>query len=125
MAKKLGRRTWEEVRRSRRWSEAEGRWVVAELQRSGLSAKQFAERHRVMATRVYHWCSRLRGEERHPSSPATPRLVEVELPETGRKTVGTDGGRIEIELLSGRRLGVSEAIGLERLSALVAMLERH
>jgi hypothetical protein len=33
--------------------------------------------------------------------------------------------RIEIELLSGRRLSVSESIDLDRLGGLVALLERR
>lgn len=114
---------WESIRRLRRWSETEGSWVVAELQRSGLSAKQFAELHQVSVTRVYQWCSRLQGQEkkRAPAARATPRLVEVELPAARGSTFGAD--RIEIELLSGRRLSVPEGLSLERVSALVTLLE--
>ncbi len=80
--KKQERLCWEAIRRSRRWSAAEGRWVVDELRRSGLSAKQFAEEHEVSVGRVYQWCTRLRREERRPESRSNvgPALLEVKLP---------------------------------------------
>jgi hypothetical protein len=49
--------------------------------------------------------------------------VEVELPVARGRTSSAD--RVEIELLSGRRLSVPQELGLERLSALVALLERR
>ena len=125
MLREVNEPSWESIRRSRRWSVTEGSWVLAELQRSGLRAKEFADLHRVPVTRVYQWCSRLRGKgkRRAPSASATPRLVEVELPAASGRTLGAD--RIEIELRSGRRLSVPEALSLERVSALVTILERQ
>jgi transposase len=98
---------------------------VAELRRSGLSAKQFAGLHGVSVTRVYQWCSRLEseGKKRASAARATPRLVEVELPAARGRTFGAD--RIEIELRSGRRLSVPEGLSLERVSALLTLLERE
>ena len=125
MPREVNEPSWESIRRSRRWSVTEGSWVLAELERSGLSAKEFAERHRVPVARVYQWCSRLRGKgkRRAPAAGATPRLVEVELPAARGRTLGAD--RIEIELLSGRRLSVPEGLSLERVAALVTILERQ
>lgn len=60
---------------------------------------------------------------RAPAAGATPRLVEVELPAARGRTLGAD--RIEIELLSGRRLSVPEGLSLEQVSALVTILERQ
>jgi hypothetical protein len=124
MREKLWKLSWESIRRSRHWSVAEGSWVVAELQSSGLSAMQFAELHQLPVTRVYHWCSRLQGDERRQTAErvATPRLLEVKLPAGRDRTFNAD--RIEIELHSGRRLSVPEGMSLERLSALVTLLER-
>lgn len=54
-------------------------------------------------------------------------LVEVRMPPpTARGAIPSTAPlwRIEIELLSGRRLSVSEAVDLERLGDLVALLER-
>jgi transposase len=125
MPREVNEPSWVSIRRSRRWSATEGRWVLAELERSGLSAKEFAERHRVPVTRVYQWCCRLRGKGKRRASAAraTPRLVEVELPAARGSAPGTD--RIEIELLNGRRLSVPEGLSLDRVSALVTILERR
>ena len=116
--------SWESIRKSRRWSVAAGSWVVAELQRSGVSAMEFAKTHQVPVTRVYYWCSRLQGERTQGAEEgATPRLLEVKLPAGRGRTFEAD--RVEIELHGGRRLNVSEGMSLERLSALVALLERR
>lgn len=125
MRQKGSKLSWESIRRSRRWSVAKGAWVIGELERSGLSAVEFAKRHQLPVTRVYHWCSRLQGEGRKHGAHevATPRLLEVKLPAGRGKTL--DAARIEIELQSGRRLSVTEGMSLERLSALVTLLERR
>ena len=120
--------SWESIRKLRRWSVTEGRWILAELGRSGLSAKEFAELHRVPVARVYQWCSRLRekggkGKGRSLAASATPRLVEVELPAARGRTLEAD--RIDIELFNGRRLSVPEGLSLERVAALVMLLERQ
>lgn len=85
---------------------------------------KFAERHQLQLTRVYQWRHRLRGEKRQQGAPAvsTPRLLEVKLPAERGRVQSTD--RIEIELHNGRRLSAPEGINLERLAALVALLER-
>ena len=128
MSKEVNGPSWESVRKLRRWSVTEGRWVLAELGRSGLSAREFAELHRVPVARVYQWCSRLRwkggkGRRRSPAASATPRLVEVELPAARGRTLEAD--RIDIELFNGRRLSVPEGLSLERVAALVMLLERQ
>ena len=100
--------------------------MVGELRRSGSSAKQFAEMHGVSVARVYQWCTRLRREERRldSKSNAAPGLVEVKLPAGGARALASDSERIELELSSGRRLSVPVGMSLDRLSALVRMLER-
>lgn len=124
MRQKQSKPSWESIHSSRRWSVKEGSWVISELQRSGLSAVQFAEQHQLPLPRVYQWRHRLRGEERQQRTPAvsTPRLLEVKLPAERDSAQATD--RIEVELQNGRRLSVPEGINLERLALLVALLER-
>ena len=73
-------------------------------------------------------CSRLRwkggkGRRRSPAASATPGLVEVELPAARGRTLEAD--RIDIELFNGRRLSVPEGLSLERVAALVMLLERQ
>ena len=124
MRQKQSKPSWESVHSSRRWSVAEGSWVIAKLERSGLRAVEFARRHQLPVIRVYQWRHRLRGEQRQRDARAvaTPRLLEVKLPTERGRAQSTD--RIEIELHNGRRLSAPAGIDLERLAALVALLER-
>jgi len=125
MGQKADDITWADIRSAGQWSPTQAQWVIAELKRSGLSPKSFAARYRVGLPRIYYWHARFGAQEKAKSAP--PRLVEVQMPQSG---VGGDQRpthartRIEIELLSGRRLRVSETVDLDRLGALVALLER-
>jgi hypothetical protein len=117
---------WGDIRSAGQWSLAQAKWVIAKLKRSGLSTKSFAVRYRVGLPRIYYWHARFGAQEK--AKPAPTRLVEVRMPQSGvrgdqRPTLAR--ARIEIELLSGRRLRVSETVDMERLGALVALLERR
>lgn len=90
---------------------------MAELGRSGLDVKDFAVRHGIAAHRIYYWRERLAAAKE-----SAPRLVEVQLLDTARRPK-TSEPRVEIELLSGRRLSVSEEVDPRRLEALVMALE--
>ncbi len=50
--------------RERRWSEADARVVLAELERSGDSVSAFARAHGLSAQRLFWWRSRLSDEAR-------------------------------------------------------------
>jgi hypothetical protein len=126
MGQKADDITWADIRSAGHWSPAQAQWVIAELKRSGLSTKSFAARYRVGLPRIYYWHARFGAQEK--AEPTSTRLVEVQLRQSGarddqRPTLART--RIEIELLSGRRLRVSETVDLERLGALVALLERR
>ena len=56
-----------------RWSPADARSVLAELEASGLSVAEFARRRGVHPERLRRWRARYRGEHR----PVGPRLVEL------------------------------------------------
>lgn len=126
MGQKTDDITWVGIRSAAQWSSTQAKWVIAELKRSGLSTKSFAARYRVGLPRIYYWHARFEAQEKAKQAPTG--LVEVRMSRAGAR-----GGqpsrlarpRIEIELLSGRRLRVSELVDLERLGALVAMLERR
>ena len=47
------------ITRKQRWSEAEGRQVVDEWRRSGLSPADFARRHGLAEVRLLRWRARL------------------------------------------------------------------
>ena len=126
MGQKADDITWADIRSAGQWSPTQAKWVIAELRRSGLSTKSFAARYRVGLPRIYYWHARFGAQEK--AKPAPTGLVEVRMPQAGARhgqpsTLAR--ARIEIELLSGRRLRVSESVDLARLGALVALLERH
>ena len=108
---------WSKLRNTGRWSQAQASWVVGELGRSGLGVKEFALQHGINAPRIYYWRERLEVAEG-----SVPQLVEVQVSDTARQPTAP-APRIEIELLSGRRLSVSEEVDPRRLEALVMALE--
>jgi hypothetical protein len=76
--------------------------------------------------RIYYWHARFGAQEK--AKPAPTALVEVRMPQSSARCDRPSTlarAHIEIELLSGRRLRVSESVDLARLGALVALLERH
>jgi hypothetical protein len=126
MGQKTDDITWAGIRSAAQWSPTQAKWVIGELKRSGLSTKSFAARNKVGLPRIYYWHARFEAQEKAKQAPA--RLVEVRMPQSGVRGDQPSTRarpRIEIELLSGRRLRVSESVDLERLGALVAMLERR
>jgi hypothetical protein len=117
---------WASIRSARQWSATQAQWVITELKRSGLTAKDFATRYRVGLPRIYYWHARFAAQE--TSKPAPTGLVEIRMPQSGARgntSSAPTPPRIEIELMSGRRLSVSELVDLDRLGELVALLERR
>lgn len=90
---------------------------MGELGRSGLGVEDFALRHGIGAHRIYYWRKRLGAAE-----DSVPRLIEVQVSDAARQPTAPSP-RIEIELLSGRRLSISESVDPRRLEALVMALE--
>lgn len=116
--------TWASIRSGAHWSPTRAQWVIAELKRSGLSAKRFSARYKVGLKRIYYWRARL--EAQGSPTKGRDRLIEVRLSEPKARSISPSMSappRIEIELLSGRRLSVVESVDLERLGKLVALLE--
>jgi hypothetical protein len=116
--------TWAAIRSATQWSPTQAQWVIAELERSALSIKSFAERHKVGWHRIYYWRARLDAPVLQTRAPAG--LVEVRMPQAAQSITRSTPtpSLIEIELLSGRRLSVSESIELGKLGELVKLLER-
>jgi hypothetical protein len=119
--------TWASIRSTTHWSPEQAQWVIAELRRSGLSANGFAAKYKIGLKRIYYW--RARFEARASRTEGRAELVEVQVagPAARGSTssiASASSARIEIELLSGRRLSVSESVDLEQLGKLVAFLER-
>ena len=112
---------WAAVRGARRWSREQGEWVVSEWRRSAQSVQSFAAQHGIDPQRVYFWSKRSKpqrsGKRDHQSR---SEIVELKL---GASVLGTDR-RMEIQLVSGRRLSVTEHISLDLLERVVAVLER-
>ena len=129
MGRKIEDATWASIRSAGQWSPTQALWVIAELKRSGLSTKSFAARYGVGLPRIYYWHARFGAQETAKLAPPGPTgLVEIRMPQAGARgdlPSTLTPPRIEIELLSGRRLSVPESVALERLGALVALLERR
>lgn len=116
--------TWATIRDAAQWSAAQAQWVIAELKGSGLSTRLFAEKHRVGLKRVYYWQARLKTQGSPVRVPTG--LVEVRVPQPAARSLTPSAPtRMEIELLSGRRLSVSESVDFDRLRELVALLEQE
>jgi len=104
--------TWATIRYAAHWSPIQARWVIAELKRSKLSIRKFSAKYEVGLKRIYYWQARFNAPDSHKQGPA--RLVEVRVPQpAARSLTPPTATRIEIELLSGRRLSVSESVDLK------------
>ncbi len=101
--------------RRRRWTAADARAALAALATSGLTLSAFARRDGLHVERLRRWRLRLAATERGQVAVAPPEVIELRprRPEP-----------VEIVLLSGRVLRVSETIDVSVLPRLVAALER-
>ena len=99
----------------RRWTVADARSALAALAASGLSVGAFARREGLDRERLYRWRRRLSAERREPTRPTTAELIEIR-----PRAVAP----VEILLVSGRVLRVSESIDADALARLVGALER-
>ena len=117
--------TWASIRGTRQWSPRQAQWVIAELERSELSTKRFAARYKLGLPRIYYWHARFKAQGWPKQVPSGLVEVRVPQPTTGSLTASrATPTRVEIELLSGRRLNVAESVDLDRLCELVTLLER-
>jgi len=99
-------------KRSRRWSAADARAVLADQAASGLSLRAFAERAGLKVERLQRWRRDLRNGAK--SAVAVPPFVEVR----SRRSEA-----VAIVLRSGRMLSVSESIDTEALRGIVEAIE--
>ncbi len=104
-------------KRRRRWTPAEAHSVLNALTTSGLSPRSFAEREGLDVARLYRWRRRLGGGSRRRAATAapTPEVIEIR----PRRAEA-----IEVVLVSGVVLRVSEAIDPSVLAEIVVALER-
>jgi transposase-like protein len=113
--------SWAAVRGARRWSREQGEWVISEWQRSGQSVQDFAAQHGIDPQRVYFWSKRSKPQHKGKrGSQGRPEIVELKLAPSPLSMER----RVEIQLVSGRRLSVAEHIDLDVLERFVAVLER-
>jgi transposase-like protein len=109
------------VRGAKRWSREQGEWVVSEWRGSGQSVQSFATEHGIDPQRVYFWSKRSTPQRKGKrGQQGRPEIVELKLGPAG---LGMER-RIEIHLVSARRLSVAEHIDLDVLERVVAALER-
>jgi len=100
-----------------RTSKEQRRLILAEFERSGMSAAQFARRTGLKYSTFAFWVQRYRGTKR-PARKAPVRLLEAVLTSSPPVTVLT------VLLPGGARLEVREAGQVPLVAALVHALER-
>jgi len=103
---------------SPRWTEADAQAVLAELARSGLSVREFAERYGLDPQRLYVWRRRVASGDRSMFREvlvrATPAAARTE----------TQGSMFELTLRSGVKVGVAASFDAESLTRLLEVLGR-
>ncbi len=104
------------------WFELVGRWKS-----SGLTARQFAERHGLRASTLLSWSSRFSRcgfePQRQGESITATNCIEI-IGATTAGAVGSSGGWIEVKLDDPVHIRVPEGYPPERLCELVRLLER-
>lgn len=98
----------------RRWREEEARVVVSAWRRSGKSMSVFAREHALGLQRLSRWVGRL-GDE----SKARVRFHPIRLMGGVSGTPGT----IEVVLVDGRRVRMTEGFAAEELERVLRVLE--
>jgi transposase-like protein len=91
----------------RRWTPEDARAVLAELEASGLSLREFAEREGLDRQRLYRWRAQI-------GVAAEPTFIEIARP--------SSGAVIEVVLRSGHMLRVPAGFEAETVRRLVAIL---
>jgi transposase-like protein len=113
--------------RRRRWRVPEARAALDALEASGLSVSAFAEQEGLDEERLYRWRRRFererKAEPRAVTPSATPAIVELRASTSPSPRRG-ETLPVQIVLVSGVVLRVTETIDPARLARLVAALER-
>ena len=124
-----------EFGRRRRWTEAEKLRIVAQSMAGRRQVSATARRHGISRSQLHKWRQlaiegRLIGEV-EPEDEILPRFAPVTIatdPSPGSPAAGGADGvaseRIEIVLLGGRRLVVSETVDAAALARIIAAAER-
>ena len=125
-----------QVRRRRRWSEAQKRHIVAETCEPGVSVPMVAQRYNLNANQVFTWRRLFREPERAAGAGRLVPVVVEEAPahEAGAAAVNPQSdddvamgepatGRMEVVLPGGRRVIVDRAVDPSALACVIAVLE--
>jgi transposase-like protein len=113
---------WDEVRHARRWTEEQAEWVLGEWRQSGHSVQRFASDHDLDPQRLYSWRKRLSATASgRGACRAKPDIVELKV---DRAALSVEPRRVDIVLVSGRRVSVLESIDASILERIVTVLER-
>jgi transposase len=112
------------VERRRRWSEADKQQIVAETLAPGASVSEVARRHGMHPSQLFTWRRAAReGALNGCGAQFAPVLVRSE--RQHRPVESVAGDRLEIVLLSGRRIVVAGGVDASVLARVVAVLERR
>jgi hypothetical protein len=103
----------ERILKLRRWTEAQGSAVLAEMRRSGLPLGKFAKRHHLNRQRLHRWA--------HASNSKDLPILFEEVPVDAAR-VSSDAG-LELRLDAGRVLKIGVGFDEPSLRRLLAVLE--
>ena len=106
---------------ARRWTEDEGRAMVAAWRRSGASLAAFARQRGVQDMRLRYWVARL-AELKENGTPRV-RFHPIRLIEASEGPRRRDEERIEVVLADGRSVRVPTGFAAEDLERVLQVLE--
>ena len=114
-----------EMRRRRRWSDAEKLKIVLESLAGPREVSATARRHGISRSQLVTWRRAFRAER--IVSEAGPTFVPAMLappPELPKRARRTSASRMEIVLVCGRRIVVEADVDAEALARVIAVLDR-
>ena len=107
------------ITRKQKWSEAEGRQVVDEWRRSGMSPADFARQHGLAEVRLLRWRARLE-EQVAPVDSVTAAFLPVKIKESAEPDMGEG---VALVLTSGMVIRVPAGTSPTWVARLVQALE--
>ncbi|MCC6786105.1 MAG: IS66 family insertion sequence element accessory protein TnpB [Planctomycetes bacterium] len=96
--------------------------LVGELERSGLSHKEFADRRGVSVATMRRWLYRLRQDHVETAPAILPVRVVASTAPTARDARRDDAAEVELELPGGRRLRFPTGTDVDYVAALARRL---
>ncbi len=110
----------------RKWSAAEKRSIVAEIDVAGGSVSEVARKHGVHTSLLFRWRRDLGATQSHsePARSTSPVFLPVALSPPAAPIRAAHSSVLEIQLAGGRVVRVDADVDAAKLAAIVAELEK-